>query len=86
MLTHRMILDLTWRLLQRHGPEATLAILGEVLPVMFVSDGRNKTYVDWTSRWWIEQIHRAAAPSPEVLVQLHPELLNPALGAIKNWS
>jgi hypothetical protein len=86
MIKHRMLLEMTWRLVTKHGVDGTCDILGDVLPLLFVADARNKTYIAWTSRWWVKKIAQCGANSFEELLNNNPKLLDQALGAREGWT
>ena len=87
MLSHKVVLRMTWDLLHRGDPEWVCSRLADVLPTLFLVDGRNKTYIAWTTRWWVKRM--AALPlevSFEEYLRLNPALLSPALGERERWN
>lgn len=87
MLTQRVVLWMTWDLLHRGDLEWVCSRLGDVLPTLFLVDGRNKTYIAWTTRWWVKRIASLSLETSfDEFLRLHPELLNPALGERERWT
>jgi hypothetical protein len=85
MINHKIILRLCWLLLCKEGPDKTLLVLTEILPLLFEAEERHRAFNAGNTKWWIDRINRCLDLNWDMMISSHPELLNPALGEVERW-
>ncbi len=80
---HRHHLELTWRALQDHDPDAALAIVGDGIREVAAAHGAPDKYHATITRAWVHcvAVHRQRWPAESfgAFIERNPALLDPKL-------